>query len=96
MGFFDSLRAWLSREATEARETAGEVKGRLESAMDRRERELTATPEERMEMIAEQIEDDPFADVRAKIERDQAHADAVEDLAANEVPVERPQQEPPA
>lgn len=95
MGFFDSLKAWFSREAAEAKESASDLKTRLESDLDRRERELAATPEERMEMIADEIEDDPFAGVRAKIERQQARAEALEDLAETEPPVEAPEQDRP-
>jgi hypothetical protein len=49
--------------------------------MDRRERELNASPLERMEQIQQEISDDPMASIRDRIEGAQAHAAAVEDLA---------------
>lgn len=48
--------------------------------MDRREADLSATPEQRLESIQSQIEDDPFAAIRDKIEGTQAHVDAVDEL----------------
>lgn len=96
VGFFDSLKAWFSREVAEVKQTAETMKTRLESELDRRERELEATPQERMEMIGEEISDDPFADVRAKIEQRQAHAGAVGDLAAEAESGEDPEAEDPS
>lgn len=99
VGFLDSVKAWFSREAAEVKQSVDAATSRLESAMDRRERELQATPEERMEMIQEEISEDPFADVRARIERQQAHADAVDDLAGGgdegETTTEDPEQQRP-
>ncbi|MFW2380640.1 MAG: hypothetical protein ACN4GZ_02695 [Acidimicrobiales bacterium] len=81
MGFFDSIKKWFSSEAAEVKESATAAKSRMESEMDRREAELHATPEQKLEQIQSEITDDPFAELRGKIEGQQAHADAVEELA---------------
>ncbi len=99
VGFFDSVKAWFSREAAEVKQSVEATTSRLEAEMDRRERELEATPEERMEMIRDEIAEDPFAEVRARIEKQQAHADAVEDVDGgkgdDEATTEDPAQQPP-
>ena len=53
----------------------------MEAEMDRREAELQATPEDKLQQIQNEIADDPFAEIRNKIEGQQAHADAVDELA---------------
>jgi len=81
VGFFDSIKKWFSSEAAEVKESATAAKSRMESEMDRREAELHATPEQKLEQIQSEITDDPFAEVRGKIEGQQAHADAVDEVA---------------
>jgi len=80
VGFFDSIKKWFSSEAAELKESATEAKSRLEAEMDRREADLRATPEQKLEQIQTEIADDPFAEVRNKIDSHQAHADAVDEL----------------
>ncbi len=82
MGFFDTLKNWFSSEVAEVKESASAAQTRLESEMDRREADLRATPEEKLDQIQSEISDDPFAAVRDKIDGQQAHAEAIEDLAA--------------
>ena len=82
MGFFDSLKNWFSSEVAEVKDSASAAQSRLESEMDRREADLRASPQDKLDQIQSEISDDPFAAVRDKIEGHQAHAEAVEDLAA--------------
>ena len=80
MGFFDSFKSWFASEAAEVKESASRATSSLESEMDKREAELQASPEQRMEQIQAEIDDDPFASVRDRIDGQQAHAAANEDL----------------
>jgi hypothetical protein len=81
VGFFDSIKKWFSAEAAEVKESATAAKSRMEAEMGRREAELHTTPEQKLEQIQHEISDDPFAEVRNKIEGHQAHADAVDELS---------------
>ncbi len=81
MGFFNSVKKWFSSEATEVKESATAAKSRMDAAMDRREADLGATPTQKLEQIKSEISDDPFAEVRTKIDGKQAHADAVDELS---------------
>ncbi len=80
MGFFNTIKKWFSAEAAEVKESASAAKSRLEAEMDRREADLAATPEQKLERIQSEIDQDPFAKIRDKIEGEQAHADAVDEL----------------
>ncbi|NNF55635.1 MAG: hypothetical protein HKN03_14465 [Acidimicrobiales bacterium] len=86
MGFFDSVRSWFANEAAEVKESATSFKASLESEMDKREADLQATPEQRLETIQNEISDDPFAEVRNRIEGKQAQAEARDEVAASERP----------
>ena len=80
MGFLDSLKKWFSSEAAEVKSSVSTAQSKLETEMDRREADLAATPEQRLETIQSEIDDDPFAAIRNKIDGTQAHADAVDEL----------------
>ena len=56
MGLLDSLKRWLSGEATEVRDSIDEAADALNADLDRRESELTATPEEKMGSLLDEIE----------------------------------------
>jgi phage shock protein A len=81
VGFFNSVKQWFSSEAAEAKESATAAKTRMEAAMDRREADLSATPVQKLEQIKSEIGADPFAEVRDKIDAQQAQADAVDELS---------------
>lgn len=82
MGFLDSVKAWFQNEAAEARDLGQETKGRLERELDRREADLARTPEERLEQLQSQIEDDSgFAAIQDRIENRGALADATSDVS---------------
>ena len=68
------------------KESATSMKSSLESEMDRREADLRATPEQKLDKIQTEISDDPFAEVRNRIEGKQAHAAARDELASTPTP----------
>lgn len=81
MGFLDTISAWFKRERTELTDSMNEVHDRLDADLSRRERELHATPEERLRQLQSQIDDDPFAEIRAKVEGLDAQSHAVAELS---------------
>jgi hypothetical protein len=76
-GFLDRLRAVLRREKAEVAESWGEAKARIEGALDRREAELQATPEERLAQVQRDIDAsaDDLEEIRRRIERGSGAAD---------------------
>lgn len=83
MGFLDSLKAWFRTEAAEAQDVGRGVKARMEADLDRREAELSASPQERFEQLQESMaaNDGALDDLRAKIEGRGAMADASAEVA---------------
>lgn len=70
------LRRVLKREGEDARELAQEIEQRLNADLDRRERELNATPEERLAAtIEESAEVDAAFEEAARRIRDRATPD---------------------
>jgi hypothetical protein len=69
---WDRLRAALRREKRELDDAVADATARGNDALDRRERELAATPEERLRIEAERAaaQDDEFEALRRKIEGD--------------------------
>lgn len=81
MGFLDGLTRWFKREASDVKASVDALEDRLDSDLTRKERELTATPEEKMEMIqADTSADDALAALQDKIDGVQAQAEATADL----------------
>lgn len=56
MGFLDALKRTFRREAAEVRDAVDGLSERADEALSRREAELTATPEERLDSIMSEIE----------------------------------------
>lgn len=82
MGLLDSITAWFKRESADVKDSMGKLERDLSSDLSAKERELSATPEEKMAMIQDQIDDDSSFDaIRDRIDRSQAHADATAELA---------------
>ena len=70
MGAWERIKAALRREKRDVEQAVDEITRRGDEALDRRERELTATPEEKLgleQQRAEQI-DAEFDAVRKRIE----------------------------
>jgi hypothetical protein len=61
MRFTERVRVWLGREAADAQELAAETRERLEDDLGRRERELVASPDERLTTLQEQIAENDAA-----------------------------------
>mgnify|MGYP000306204349 CR=1 FL=1 len=93
MGFLDTVTGWFKREAKDVKDSVDQLEDRLDADLRRREHEMTASPEERMEMIqAETGVDDAFAAIQDRIDGSQAHADATADL----MPTDGPASDDPA
>ena len=69
-GFWDRVKKALKREAHDAKELMDETTERGNQAMDRRERELNATPEEKIVIEQERIaqNDAEFEALKKQIE----------------------------
>ena len=70
MGTWDRIVAALRREKRDVDEALNEFKDRANSALDRREREMNATPIEKLEMEEERGReiDDEMEAIRKRIE----------------------------
>lgn len=70
MSFWNRVLAALRREKRDVDEAVDEFEQRANEALDRREREMAATPEERLRMEQERSEevDAQFDEVRRRIE----------------------------
>lgn len=86
MGILDSLSKLLKRESAELKDVLDKAEQRANASLDRKERDLALTPEERLAKIQGEIdESDPLAEMRDKIEHKAAKAKATEDLAEAEL-----------
>ena len=72
MTFWDKLKSITKREAGAVREELGKAADALDSALAKKERELNATPSERVDMLLEDIaqEDEQFTELEAKLRRE--------------------------
>jgi len=70
MSWLERLRLALRRETADAREWRRETEQRLDAELSRKERELDATPEERLQASLDEIaaSDDAFDDVRRRLD----------------------------
>ncbi len=82
MGFLDSVTNWFKKEAAEVKQSADKLEAKLDADLTRKERELNASPEEKMELLQDRIEaeDDAFAAVQDKLDAKQGKALADEEL----------------
>ncbi len=84
MGLLDSITAWFKSETADVKDAVGNVTRDLDADLSRKERELTASPAERIDMLQDEIDSDNSLDaIRDRIDGATAHADAVEELSAN-------------
>ncbi|MDH3606641.1 MAG: hypothetical protein OER12_06565 [Acidimicrobiia bacterium] len=88
MSWWNRLKAIFKSEASDVKEGLGKVGKSLDEELARKERELAATPEERIDMILEeqQAEDARFQELQDKVLGETAEADAVDEVAAKEPP----------
>lgn len=82
MSWWNRLKAIFKSEASDIKEGLGKVGKSLDDGLARKERELAATPEERIDMIlAEQeAEDDRFSDLQEKVLGQTSEAEAVDEV----------------
>ncbi len=68
--FLTSLKSWFASESAEAKKVKDDLEDRLDDDLTRREDELEATPEQRLDNIQEEIDssDSAFDQIRAKID----------------------------
>ncbi len=82
MGLFNKISGWLKKEGADASDILADTKERLGSDLDKRERQMAASPTEKLDAtLAELDATDPLAEVRSKIDGKSALADAKADLA---------------
>lgn len=82
MGFLDKVKSFLGKEGADIGEALNKTKDRLNTDLDKRERDLNASPEEKLDAMTAELEDnDPLAEVRNKIDGQSANADANAELA---------------
>ncbi len=88
MSFWERIKAIFQREAADVKEGLSKVGQSLDAELARKERELAATPEERIDMILEeqQAEDARFEQLVDKVRGVDAEAEAVEEIAGEETP----------
>ena len=91
MSFWERIKAIFQREAADVKEGLGKVGKSLDAELARKERQLAATPEERIDMILEeqQAEDTRFEELKNKVLGTEAEAGAiaeVEDVVGEEAP----------
>lgn len=86
MGLLDNITAWFKKESADVKDSMGKLERDLSSDLSAKERELSATPEQKMATIQDQIDDnDSFDAIRDRIDRSQAHADATAELSETEM-----------
>jgi hypothetical protein len=99
MGLWDDIKRIFKREATDVKEGLTKFGREIDAELARKERELEATPAERVDMLVEDMDaaeahmDEIEAKVRGEIAGDQEIADptsAAPAPAAAETPPERP------
>jgi hypothetical protein len=88
MGLLESITTWFRREKADVAESLGELEQKLDADLARKERELAASPEERLDMIQDEIVDDPFAEIRERIERTTHRGDAEAEVDALDRPAD--------
>lgn len=76
------MKVWLSKEAADLEDVTADMKDRLSSDLDRRERQLDETPNEAMERLQTEIADGESAleAIGNKIDYTEARADAVAEV----------------
>lgn len=95
MTWWDKLKQITKREAGAAREELGKAARAIDEALAKKERELDATPAERVDMLLDEIDDEDarFGELETKL---RAEGTERAEAAGIEPPVPAPRTEPPA
>ena len=93
MSMFDRIKSFFEREAHDVKEGLAKAGRALDEELARKERELAATPEERIDMILEeqQADDARFEELADRVRGRVAEVETVEEIG--ETPDSNP--EPP-
>ena len=83
MSWFERLKSLFTREARDVKEGLDKAGKAIDEQLAKKERELAATPEERIDMILEeqQTDDARFEELADKVKGQVADAEAVEEVA---------------
>lgn len=79
MGLLDTITAWIRRESADVSAALSDLESDLDADISRKERELEASPQERLAMVHDEITDDPFAEIRERIDHSLNRADAMDE-----------------
>ncbi len=83
MSWLERLKSFFTREARDVKEGLSKAGKAIDEELARKERELEATPEERIDMILEeqQADDARFEELAEKVKGQVADAEAVEEIS---------------
>ncbi|MEL7156270.1 MAG: hypothetical protein AAFN30_06700 [Actinomycetota bacterium] len=83
MGFWQTVKAWMSTEAAELKDATDGLESRLDRDLSARERQLNETPREAMERLQAEgaANESVFDELSDKITAAQATADAMAEMA---------------
>lgn len=85
MGFIDTLGKLFKKESGDLKDIMKDAEASANATLDRKEREMAMTPEEKLAAIQSEIDDrDPMMEMRDKIEHKAAKAETVEEISADE------------
>ncbi len=94
MGILDSISGWFKKEAAEVKNSVDNLEQRLDTDLSRKERELTAPPEAKLDMIQDEIDEtDSFSAIQDKIDATQGKALADADVADVDLESRKPASE---
>ena len=83
MSWFDRIKTFFQQEARDAKEGLSKAGKTIDEELAKKERELAATPQERIDMILEeqQADDARFQELTDKVKGQVAGAEAVDEIS---------------
>jgi methyl-accepting chemotaxis protein len=83
MGLWNSVKAWVKREASDLKEATDDLEQQLDADLSRREEQLDETPQESVERLQAEIEqgDSAYAELGDKISQAAARAAAASEVS---------------
>jgi hypothetical protein len=88
MTLWDTLKSFFAREASDVKEGLDGLRDKLDAELTKREREMEASPSERIEMLeGEMGETESVLDrIEAEIDGRESSAEAAEEIRGDEEP----------
>ena len=82
MSWFERMKSFFKREAHDVKQGLGKAGRALDEELAKKEHELAATPEERIDMIlkAQRADDARFQELADKVKDQVAEVEAVEEI----------------